>query len=112
MDPRPLHFVDLPEHPDIIHWPANVITAHAIISNAYHHASQLLRQDDMDPLRLQIHIERLRNRIVPIFDVLVPEIHDNEWAYTGANLLAYLILELESALEKADSVYVLPVVGS
>jgi hypothetical protein len=104
----PLRFPDLPEYPGHIPWSANVKAAHTIVANAYHHALQMLQQEEIDPLRLlRIHIDQLRKRTAPIFETLGSEILDTDWTSDGTELLALLILELEAALDTANGVYVL-----
>src|SRR6267154_4939845 len=76
----PLSFPALPDPiPGELHWSANVIAAHHILSEAYHHAAALLRQEDGDALRLRIHSERIFCRMIPILEAMEPEIDNPSW---------------------------------
>jgi hypothetical protein len=90
------HFPPLPD-PAGVSWPADVVTAYAIISNAYKHAHQLLQRDRLDATQLRIHLERILNEIVPLFDVLGPEVDDHAWQGECSELLVALGLGLELA---------------
>ena len=97
MHPYPAgHFPPLPDPPGA-GWPVDVVTAHKIISNAYKHAHQLLQRNHLDATQLRIHLERLLNEIVPLLDVLGPEINDHAWQDECSELLVALALGLELA---------------
>ena len=97
MDLHPAgHFPPLPDPPGAS-WPADVVTAYTIISNACKHAHQLLQRDHLDATQLRIHLERLLNEIVPLFDVLGPEVDDDTWQGECSELLVALALGLEIA---------------
>ena len=56
----PAQFPDLPAPAaDEGPWWQNVLKAYGIISEAFSHATQLLRQEDGDALHLQIHSEKI-----------------------------------------------------
>jgi len=99
----PLSFPTLPDPlPGELHWSANVISAHNIISEAYHHATRLLRQEDGDALRLRIHSKRIFRRIIPILEALEPEVDNPGWISKSAHVLAGVMAQLETCAFAAD----------
>ena len=51
-------------------WPANVQAAHAIISESFHRITNLLRQDDLDPIQLNHYASTLTNETIPILEAM------------------------------------------
>ena len=103
----PLNFPELPNPPDDEpHWSANVCSAHSILSETYDRATQLLRQEDGDALRLRIHSERIFHRMVPILEAMEPEVNDLDWTSECAHALAGVMAQLETAAFAADGVFV------
>jgi hypothetical protein len=103
----PLNFPELPNPPDgELHWSANVCSAHSILSETYDRATQLLRQEDGDALRLRIHSERIFHRMVPILEAMEPEVRNFDWTSECAHALAGVMAQLETAGFAADGVFV------
>lgn len=101
----PLVFPALPNPLDNeLHWTANIVTAHGILSNTYEQATRLLRQEDGDALRLRIHSERIFRRMIPILQAMDPEVNDPEWVSDCAHALAGVMAQLETAAFAADGV--------
>ncbi|EPQ51350.1 hypothetical protein GLOTRDRAFT_133220 [Gloeophyllum trabeum ATCC 11539] len=102
--PRPAVFPPLPPSVDGTVWSANVLRAHQILHDAYARASDLLRQEDGDPLRLRIHSERILKRMIPILEALDQEVADEHWSSGCAHALAKITVDLERAAFAADGV--------
>ena len=99
---HPAQFPALPLTPEQFNWSPNVLQAHNIITAAYDRASELLRQEEADPLRLRIHLEQVVNKLVPILEALVPEVGDQTWLEDCANALGQLTVQLERSAIIAD----------
>jgi hypothetical protein len=103
MPPVPAHFPDLPApSEDEGHWPTNVHKAYDIISDSFNRASQLLRQEDGDALRLRVHSEKIFRRTIPLLEALDPEVHNPHWTAECVHSLAGVVVALEKAAFAAD----------
>jgi hypothetical protein len=107
MPSLPAQFPDLPapaedERP----WRQNVLKAYGIISEAFSRATQLLRQEDGDALRLRIHSEKIMQRMIPLLDALDSEVHDPNWTSVCTHVLAGVMVALEAAAFAADGMWV------
>jgi hypothetical protein len=80
----------------------NIQQAYHIISETFNHSLVLLCQDDNDPLRIQFHINRLRQQIFPLYIALSTEGIPLEWLTHGAHLLGELLVGLEAAVKSAE----------
>ncbi|KAJ6552955.1 hypothetical protein B0H19DRAFT_883934, partial [Mycena capillaripes] len=79
-----------------------VLQAYGIITAAYNRASELLRQEEPDPLRLRLHSEQVIKKLVPILEALVPEVGDQTWLEDSAHALGQLAVQLERSATIAD----------
>jgi hypothetical protein len=103
----PTHFPGLPSRAaSDSPWGHNICKAHTIISGTYSRATQLLRQEDGDALRLRIHSEKIFKRIIPLLKALEPEISNTSWITECTHALARVMVSLEEAAYAADGVYV------
>lgn len=103
---RPLHFPALPPRTQELQWSRNIREAHDIICNTYNHATQVLRQEDQDPLRLQIIVEKILNDALPVLEALDIEIQDVTWTDKSVQALATTVVELRHAAQMAINVSV------
>ncbi|KAG0707407.1 hypothetical protein DFH29DRAFT_27139 [Suillus ampliporus] len=102
---RPLQFPALPPHHRAQgHWSQNIRKAHDIVSDTYNHATRVLRQEDHDPLRLQIIAEKIINDSLPVLEALDSEIQDASWTDKCAEALATTVVELRQASEAAVNI--------
>lgn len=106
METLPETFPALPAHPDGENWSNNVTEAHQILDQAYMHAQQAFLAGDSDGHRLRIHSDRLLNRMLPILRALEPEVMNPDWVKTAAEVLAFLVVELEGSAIRIETVYV------
>lgn len=103
---RPQDFPELPPRPENLPgWPASVNKAYLIVEDAYNKASQLLRQEESEPLRLRTHSKRLLKRMFPLVKAMGKQV-PSDWALSRAENVAQLIAELEAAADNADAVCV------
>ena len=104
---RPAQFPSLPDPISSDGWSSGVLQAHEILTKAYHDSHSLLRFEDGDPIRLQLHSERLKKRIVPILQALEEEVSNPSWIAECTHALASLICELDGAAVRESSMSVL-----
>lgn len=83
-----------------------MLKAYGIISEAFLRATQLLRQEDGDALRLRILSEKIMQRTIPLLDALDSEVHDPNWTSDCTHALAGVMVALEAAAFAADGVWV------
>ncbi len=101
---RPAHFPPLPHHPENQpSWSADVQQAYGQVSSAYNCASDLLRLEEYDPLRLRLHSERLFRRYAPLVQRMENEV-GREWTLQSYESLLQLIAQLEAAAESSEAV--------
>jgi hypothetical protein len=74
----------------------NIQQAYQIVSETYKNSLHALHQDGNDPLRIQFHIDRLRQRIFPLYTALSTEELPSDWLKAGAHVLGRLLVELEA----------------
>ncbi|KAF8531102.1 hypothetical protein JB92DRAFT_2692908 [Gautieria morchelliformis] len=98
--------IELPGSFPTLHGPGppsnNIYQAHKVISDSYNNSLQLLRQDDQDPLRFHFHLDRLQNRIIPLFRALSVENVPEDWLESGAHALGKLLVALWVAIKGAE----------
>ena len=63
-----------------------------------------LRFEDGDPIRLQLHSQRLLKRSVPLLQALESEIQQGSWIEEATHALAALIKQLDAAAIGASDV--------
>jgi hypothetical protein len=89
---------DLPDPPDGANWSSNVLSASSIILESYQQAYQLLQQPhDVDPMRRQIHYEKLYHDTIPLFESLQDEVQNDDWQDECSRLLVAVASGLETA---------------
>ena len=86
-------------------WSPNIQQAYCIIQEGYDKASQLLRLEEPDPLRLRIHSENLFRRLWPILQEMEDEV-GNDWTLASGEALLHLVADLETSANAADEVLV------
>ncbi|KAI6012260.1 hypothetical protein PISMIDRAFT_25874 [Pisolithus microcarpus 441] len=59
-------------------WPANVLTAHDMLSDIYYHALQVLNQEDADPLQLIFHLGAIDSDAIPLLQAIADDPVGNE----------------------------------
>lgn len=100
----PERFPSLPSCPaDQPGWSPNVQQAYLIIQEGYNKASQLLRLEEPDPLRLRIHSENIVHRLWPVLKEMEDEVGD-EWTLANGEALLHLAADLETSANAADEV--------
>lgn len=104
MAPRSLHLAPLPPPAWDSPRPAVIQDAYRILVEAYNGASQLLRYEDGDPIRLQVFSDRICSRILPIAQELGRELKDDVWLMSCLQDFSSLVEELDDATQKADRV--------
>ena len=102
--PRPLHLPPLPGQTASGEWPVSIARAYEVMEEAYDRASQLLRLEDGDPIRLRIHVERISLRIHPILEALGNTLKHPEWTAACEEAFKALVEELNLAATQADQV--------
>ncbi len=102
----PASFASLPVSINGQQWSSAVEEAHTTISHAYNTAYRILREEDNDPVRLRFHCNRILYHSLPLLEALEPEVHSDEWVLHGAQILARLVTQLDSATIQNDSLYV------
>jgi hypothetical protein len=100
----PEHLPALPHNLD--GWSANILVAYQLLWNAFEHALLLLRQEDGDPIRLNLSSEGLINDMVPILEQMESEGIPTNFTHGCAHLLGQLVYELRMAAMAAEGVYV------
>lgn len=95
MESRPLSFPNLPLYPGQGQWSHDVQEAYKIIRETYDHASQILRREEYDNLRLHTLSESIVEDTIPLLEELDLEVADNTWAETAARALAATLVDLE-----------------
>ena len=106
---RPKHLPPLPELPPghVWHSRASAEEAFTVLSQGYERASQLLRLEDGDPIRLRLHSEQITRRCLPIYEALCQKLPPNAiWTATCRNAFDLLVQELDNAAEASDKMYV------
>lgn len=96
----PDHWPDLPHSQD--GWSANVLHAYKLLEGAFEHAVLLLRQEDGDPIRLNVTSESLVNDMVPILEKMEGEGIPSEFTHACAHILGPLVYELRMASTAAE----------
>jgi len=51
-------------------WPANVRSAHTIISETFHRITNLLRREDLDPIQLNHYASTLTHETIPMLEAI------------------------------------------
>ncbi|KAF8523854.1 hypothetical protein JB92DRAFT_3109869 [Gautieria morchelliformis] len=80
----------------------DVDQAYRPISDSYNSSLQLLHQDDLDPLRIHFHLDRLQNRIIPLYHALPVETLPQDWVRSGAHALGKLLVTLRATIADAE----------
>jgi hypothetical protein len=85
---------------------ANVIQAHEVMSDVYHHVIHVLRQDNSEPLQLMFHIDCVSLDTIPLLEAL----EDSEaelgfqfpqsWLHSCAEMFGQLVLLLRETAKK------------
>lgn len=106
--PRPQHLPPLPVLPSGHVWSsrASADEAFTALSQGYDRASQLLRLEDGDPIRLRLHAEQITQRCFPIFDALcreLPQPDGEPWMAVCRQAFHVLVRELNDAAEAASN---------
>jgi hypothetical protein len=103
----PIH--PLPDRPDGIPWPSNITAAYNIINNSCNRAETMIRQADMDPIRLRLQLEVLTSDVFPLLlvmeNVAEREQIPQDWLLASALTTKGLVLALEAALENSEGRY-------
>ena len=76
--------------------------AHQLISQSYCSSLHLLRQEEGDPIRLRFHIDRLKERILPLFMAFSSREIPGEWLINGVHILGQLLVALEKAAQGSE----------
>ncbi|KAF8546222.1 hypothetical protein OG21DRAFT_1491470 [Imleria badia] len=80
----------------------DVHRAHELLQDAYQRAVALLRQEDIDPLRVRIHADQISQQMVPLLKALQNEVEDTDWITTCANTFGKLLRALENLVLSAS----------
>lgn len=102
----------LPEAPSG-QWSPNVRAAHATLCSIYNHASQILNQEDNDPIRIAFHTDALSSDGLSLLQALESEgsrnpdqsLPDN-WLHGCASIVGNLVLQLHRVKEAVTGQYV------
>lgn len=104
-------FPNLPQpSPEHGHWSANLFRAHQQISAACAHADILLNQDECDPLRLKVHLEKLTEDCLPLLEAMEMNEYDllpKDWITEAVESLAHRVIDLHKVCTMAKQRYVL-----
>ena len=96
---------------DINHpWSSAVHKAYHIMSDTYSHISRVLRQEGLDPVRLNQHSSTIIHDSLPILEALETEALESkssyclpsEWLESCAVALGELLVEIMSAAESTN----------
>lgn len=101
-------FPVLPEADINSPWSSAAHKAYHIMRDTYNHISQVLRQQDPDPIRLNQHTSTIINDILPILEALESDLINpmpTEWLESCAVVLGHLLVDTISAAELADEKY-------
>ena len=60
----------LPLRPHANKWPDDVQLLHSLIKTEFFKATEVLLEDDADPVRLRFHLTRILNRTLPKLDAI------------------------------------------
>lgn len=91
-----------------VSWSAKLIRAHKRLANACANVDTLLAQDDYEPLRLKIYIEKLTNDCLPLLEAMESmqsDILPREWIEAAAKGLAERAVKLQGAISIANKQY-------
>lgn len=103
-------FPPLPEAERDLSWPANTISAHAIVSQSYNHSIHLLRLDNADPVQLRQHASILINDAIPLLQALANDDQNPlpiDWLKKCAKELGKIVSELLVAAQRSLVQYVI-----
>jgi hypothetical protein len=81
-------------------WSASLFCAHKQLSAACANADTLLAQDDCEPLRFKIHIDKLINDCLPLLEAMELMQTDSlprDWIERAVKALAEWVVELQGA---------------
>jgi len=102
----PEHFPALPSAAPHMHWSADMVQAHQTLTNIFNSARTSLNLDESDTIRLQFHLDRAINEVVPILDAISSH-EDNPLPADVVEhmvlAMALLVVHLRSALESSQT---------
>lgn len=107
----PPTFPPLPDKEGGLPWSESYYAAHERILSWYSNAYTALRREDPDPLRLNIHKNRLFEESLPLLRAMEAQEEEElpqEWFADAARALSSLIHALDASAEAAKGMYVPP----
>lgn len=100
----------LPQLPQAIVWPLNVLLAHDTLSGIYRHALRVLNQEDTDLLPLLFHLNAIQGDAIPLLDAIE---HDHsasgleEWLADVVTQFGKLFNALSTYRDNVQNQYIL-----
>lgn len=86
-------------------WSAKLTCAHKWLANACANVDALLAQDDNEPLRFKIYIEKLTNDCLPLLEameLMESDVLPREWIEVAAKGLGERVVKLRHAMSIAN----------
>ena len=97
----PEHLPSLPVRHNLVAWSPNIQNAYQKVITTYDKVYQLLRQSDLDPLRLSLHVDILVREIHPILLALASIIDAQQIPRPWLNTVATTVAQLAEVLQEA-----------
>jgi hypothetical protein len=89
-------FPELPDSPDGASWPGSVNMAYDTIRNSLRHARTLaLQEDGADRTRVIVATSKLRQSTIPLLQMLVNELQNDDFKISAARALGAILAQLE-----------------
>lgn len=106
-----MEFPPLPQpHDNMAAWSPNVQNAYRELSTSYAQGRRLLGQQDIDPLRYQIHIDIILRDLVPILEAIEQNAANEglpiEWIHAASVCIITLLDDLNESHANARGRYV------
>ncbi|KAJ3531850.1 hypothetical protein NMY22_g7983 [Coprinellus aureogranulatus] len=95
-------FPNLPPVQNQVQWPAHIVSAYQNLQTIFERAQNLARQDQPDPVRVQLVVTDIVNRCGPLLRALESELPNEGWVPACAEVLFRLALFLQIAIDAAD----------
>ncbi|KAI0093418.1 hypothetical protein BDY19DRAFT_990060 [Irpex rosettiformis] len=95
----------LPDREDGHAWAANIQQACYVIQTTYAQSIQLLRQSDLDPIRLKVHLDTLIDDVCPLLlslaEVAETEVIPEDWIGSSTDAVGKLGHQMKEAYENS-----------
>ena len=87
-------------------WSANSVTAYNLVLERYGSARRALLQEDGDVIHLQVLLDSLNLRTVPVLQALINEVQSEEWADDACRCIGMATALLRQTIKERKDVCV------